>query len=327
MADIPPPVPLFLLSPPRSGSTLLQRMVATHPDISTVSEPWILLPLAELVRNDLSVARYDRHLATRGVSEFLGAVDDAGPDEFIRRVALDAYGSAAPGAMYFLDKTPRYYLLADWLPVVFPESRSIALVRNPLAVAASIIGTWGGGRWNLFLYRVDLYTGMERLADIAATKRFPVFRYEDLVADPDGTLTAVLEAFGVEGGADVSSFGSVELKGSMGDPTGGARFGGTVSESSASSWSTAFANPLRRIWALVYLRRLGRARLAALGYDYDMLRRETLAAPWSFDHLISDVALMAGGSVYVAIAELLPSKARGIFDWLWERRSSFRGDR
>ncbi|MBT8101022.1 MAG: sulfotransferase, partial [Gammaproteobacteria bacterium] len=37
--------PVFLLSLPRSGSTLLQRMLMTHPAISSVPEPWLLLPI------------------------------------------------------------------------------------------------------------------------------------------------------------------------------------------------------------------------------------------------------------------------------------------
>ncbi|MBA3701438.1 MAG: sulfotransferase [Rubrobacteraceae bacterium] len=36
--------PLFLLSLPRSGSTLAQRFLAAHDAIATASEPWILLP-------------------------------------------------------------------------------------------------------------------------------------------------------------------------------------------------------------------------------------------------------------------------------------------
>jgi hypothetical protein len=38
------PTPLFLLSLPRSGSTLAQRILAAHGGIATTSEPWILLP-------------------------------------------------------------------------------------------------------------------------------------------------------------------------------------------------------------------------------------------------------------------------------------------
>jgi len=34
---------IFLISQPRAGSTLSQRMLGSHPDIYTVSEPWLML--------------------------------------------------------------------------------------------------------------------------------------------------------------------------------------------------------------------------------------------------------------------------------------------
>ena len=37
--------PIFIFSAPRSGSTLLQRVLAAHTQVATASEPWILLPL------------------------------------------------------------------------------------------------------------------------------------------------------------------------------------------------------------------------------------------------------------------------------------------
>jgi len=320
------PTPIFMLSPPRSGSTLLQRMLATHPEIATVSEPWIMLGLAELVRDDLSVSRYDRHLATRGIREFLDIAGDSGPNGYIRDIALDSYAAVSSGETYFLDKTPRYYLLADWLHDVFPDGRFVVLVRNPLAVAASIINTWGGGRWNLFLYRIDLYAGMDSLADIASQEGQAVLvRYEDLVADPETTVANVLDALEIAGTSNPSDFAEVELSGSMGDPTG-KRFGTLVSSTSLEGWSQTFSNPLRRLWAKRYLRRIGRDKLAILGYDLDLLQREISQHRLSMEHLASDIVLMMAGSIFVAIADVLPHAARRLFDWLWLRRSRLRAN-
>ena len=39
--------PIFLLSLPRSGSTLLHRMLASHPQVATLPEPWVPMPLFE----------------------------------------------------------------------------------------------------------------------------------------------------------------------------------------------------------------------------------------------------------------------------------------
>lgn len=36
---------IFIVSQPRSGSTLLQRILSAHSQICTTSEPWLALPL------------------------------------------------------------------------------------------------------------------------------------------------------------------------------------------------------------------------------------------------------------------------------------------
>ncbi|MFW6066259.1 MAG: sulfotransferase, partial [Planctomycetota bacterium] len=36
--------PLILFSLPRSGSTLLQRMLSLHGRIASTAEPWLLIP-------------------------------------------------------------------------------------------------------------------------------------------------------------------------------------------------------------------------------------------------------------------------------------------
>lgn len=35
---------IFLISQPRAGSTMLQKVLGSHPEIHTVSEPWVALP-------------------------------------------------------------------------------------------------------------------------------------------------------------------------------------------------------------------------------------------------------------------------------------------
>ena len=44
--------PIFIFSMPRSGSTLLQKMLMTNSEIASTAEPWLLLPLAAMQEND-----------------------------------------------------------------------------------------------------------------------------------------------------------------------------------------------------------------------------------------------------------------------------------
>ena len=90
----------------------------------------------------------------------------------VARFAGDLYSRVAPDAEYFLDKTPRYHLIVDRLLDAFgDQARFVFLWRNPLAVAASYLDSWGHGRWNLHYFANDLYDGVAKLADAYAAHR------------------------------------------------------------------------------------------------------------------------------------------------------------
>ena len=83
--------PVFLFSLPRSGSTLLQRMLSCHPDIATHSELWFLLPHLDAIENKYFQSVYSANSlnnATRGLLEQL----PDGSDDYYRAIrALRIY--------------------------------------------------------------------------------------------------------------------------------------------------------------------------------------------------------------------------------------------
>lgn len=292
--------PIFLLSLPRSGSTLLQRLLATSPRVATTSEPWLLLPQFLGYSDGPVFAAYQQRHLHRAFQEFLERVEGGAEAhrEAVRAFALHLYGRACgPGQTHFLDKTPRYHLIARQVLETFPDSPVILLWRHPLAVAASLMKTWCRGRWNLYHYRVDLYHGVVSLLD--AQERFreglTVVRYEDLVADPEARMAEIFARVGLPAETDATRrFGQVELAGGMGDPTLERNADETVRVADAS-WPGAFATPLRRRWARRYLSWLGDRRLAAMGYDLDATLRDLSSHPLSWRHAVSDVARMTYG--------------------------------
>ena len=63
-------------------------------------------------------------------------------DKAIRRLVLETYDEIdRQGKQYFLDKTTRYYLILDFLERVFPRAKYVLLLRNPVAIATSILKT------------------------------------------------------------------------------------------------------------------------------------------------------------------------------------------
>ena len=169
-AETTQPAPIFLLSLPRSGSTLLQRMLATHPAIATGPEPTFLLPLLHIDATDGVAAIYDQRYTSQAVEDFMASTPRGSQtfDEMVRAAATTVYVRASPrGTRYFLDKTPKYHIIVEDILRIFPDSPAIVLWRNPLSVIASLMSTWGGGdgRWILHHFRLDLYRGLPALID------------------------------------------------------------------------------------------------------------------------------------------------------------------
>ena len=87
---------------------------------------------------------------------------------------MTLYSQAAEdGASYFLDKTPPYAHFLPELARTFPEAKFIALWRNPLAVVASIVETFCGGRWEPDRYPLSLYAALAALVDSTQTASGP----------------------------------------------------------------------------------------------------------------------------------------------------------
>lgn len=297
------PEPIFLLSAPRCGSTLLQRILAAHPEVATLSEPWVLLPLLYAERGEGVYAEYAHVDFARAFTDVCRALPNGRQDWYaaVRAYAGEIYARAAGReTRYFLDKTPRYSLAAEELFRAFPDSRFVVLWRHPLAMLASILNTWHGGRWNLHYFKADVFCGVERLirAVQAQPGRAFALRYEDVVREPEKRLRSVFSYLDLDWDPDVlHGFEDIHLGGRMGDQTGTRRYR-EISVASLDHWKSTLANPLRKAWCRRYLRWLGQERLAFMGYELDALLAELDALTASRRHLASDALRMPYGLLY-----------------------------
>jgi len=297
------PTPVFLLSLPRSGSTLAQRILTAHPEVHSTPEPWLLLPHFYALKHHGAYAEYGHVAAAYAIEEFCEQLPGGRGDYVagLRELALGLYGSVSPpGTRYFLDKTPRYHLIPDEILEAFPEAKFVFLWRNPLAVAASMIETWAGGRWNLYRHKVDLFDGLENLISCYESNRDRVcaVRYEDLITDPE---TSWREVFGYLelpfDGSVLENFGSVELRGRKGDPSPNRRHDRVVRDS-LERWRETLDNPFRKAWCRRYLGWLGHGRAAAMGYDLDVLLRELGSVKPSSRRVGADLGDAGYGMLY-----------------------------
>ncbi len=295
---VPYPIPLFLCSLPRSGSTLLQRMLAAHAHISTASEPWVALPFLYATRTSGIMAEYNQKALHAALNDFFAQLPN-GKSDFdaeIRTLILRLYRKASkPGSIYFLDKTPRYLLVAEDLFRLFPDARFIFLYRSPLAVAASIIETFGEGRYNLPYYAVDLFACLENMLTCQGTyeDRICRVRYEDLVEGPERQLSKIATYLNLSySDALVSGVAGTRLRGTLGDRTGAGQYA-SVSTEPLEKWKNSLGSPRRKRWCRQYLQWIGEARLMQMGYDLSHLKSELDSVPFRFKTFFSDLRTSA----------------------------------
>jgi len=286
--------PIFLFSLPRSGSTLLQRLLGADDSIATTSEPWILLPHIYALRPTGVRAEYNHHRMVQAATDFVNEMPGGMADyeDELRRFILGLYRKAAGNerARYFLDKTPRYHVVSQEIIDLFPTGKFIFLWRNPLSVVSSMISTFGGGRWVIYAYKVDLFNGLSALVKTYVRNKDNVLavRYEDLVAEPELELRRICEYLEVDFHARLlEGIRTVSLSGRMGDPTGTREYL-SISAAPVEKYKATLHNRLRKSWCRHYLAWIGRERLATMGYESARLYDELRSTPTSSRGLFSD---------------------------------------
>lgn len=276
--------PVFLISLPRSGSTLLQNMLSASPHVASCTEPWILLPLLNLRNPGITRAAYFHHTAANAINDFVARIPDGEQhfDGATSRFALDLYESAARGRRYFLDKSPRYYLLVPKLRQLFPDARLILLVRHPLAVLASIAQTFNKGRFRWFDYWIDWIEGHRCMADAIrhSDEASRLVHYEDLVRTPAKTIACLCEWLDIPRTDDMisSNDGREKVAGKMGDKRGLTQ-GEGISPEPMERWRDFFPTNHRKAVARRMIDRLNPADLSTLGYPTDHLLQDLADIP------------------------------------------------
>lgn len=281
---------------------MLQRLLSAHDAVSSTAEPWFLLPPLWSLRPDGAYSTYSHREVHRAVGDMLPQLR-YGRRSYLDGVAAfaaEVYAAASdPGARYFLDKTPRYALIARELLETFPDARFIFLWRNPLAVVASVIETWMGGRFQPHHHMIDFFDGLDGLLEARATDHLHVatVRYEDLVTDTEDQVQRLLQFLGLprQDGL-VGEQANVELPGRLGDPLRHTHR--PVVASSVARWPRVFAAPVRRRWAHRYLDWLGPGRATAMGYDLDAIRRDLDAPAVRRDTIARDLYDMGKSALW-----------------------------
>lgn len=279
---------VFLIAAPRSGSTLLARMLGAHSRIHAPAEPHLLTPLAHLgYYARVERADYDPIIAAGGIREVVGALPRGELDylDALRactdRIYAGLLDGAGDGATHLLDKTPAYALVLDFVAKLYPRARYVVLTRHPFATWASFVESFFDGdhaaahRHNPLLERyVPAIARFLREKPVA----IHALAYEDLVHDPArhcealcGFLDLPYEPGMVDYGASAPA---PETARGLGDPITVARQTRPTTDSLAR-WAADWAGqPDKVSQAEAILARLPDEDLATWGYARRTLRDE-----------------------------------------------------
>ncbi len=206
---------VFIIGAPRSGSTLLNRMIGAHTRIHAPSEPHLLTPLAHLGYYErVDAAAYDPIISQLGVRELVDQLP-GGEGDYL--AALRAYSDAlyaqllaATPADRLVDKTPAYALVLDFVAKLYPEARYLVLTRHPMAVWSSVVDSFFDGDHELaHRHNPIIERYVPAIARFLRERPVPLqhIRYEELVAEPERHMRAACDFLGVDFEAGMVDYG------------------------------------------------------------------------------------------------------------------------
>ena len=188
------PVPIFILGMPRSGTTLLERLLGNHPQVASPGE----LP------------DFPRQLRYVADTHGMGVLDDslldrvAGADHaLLARRYLEQTQWRAQGRSHYIDKLPANWMLAGFIHKALPHAVILHMRRSAMEVCYSNYKALFGAS-HTYSYRLDElaahYRGYRATMDHWRQAMPGVVldvSYETLVDDPEATLRRVLAHCGL----------------------------------------------------------------------------------------------------------------------------------
>lgn len=185
--------PIFIVGMPRSGTTLLEQILSSHPAIHGAGE---LMDLNEVIMD----------APKRANRRFPDFVPDLGADDFRRmgEAYTERVWKLAPDAAFITDKMPANFFHIGMIRMMLPGAKIIHAMRDPMDSCFSNyarlfndtmefaydLGTLGR-------YYARYITLMRHWHNVLPQGAILDLRYEDMVADTEGQARRILEYVGL----------------------------------------------------------------------------------------------------------------------------------
>jgi hypothetical protein len=269
---------LFVIGTPRSGTTLLARMLGSHSAICNRPEPHLLTPLAHLgYYGTVQKAPYDPFNVAEAIQDFVNDLPRKEADylDACRAYTDTLYGRilATSEKTLFLDKTPAYALVLGFIAKLYPRARYIVLTRHPVAIFSSYVSSFFDGDYEVAQnHNPILNRYVPAIAHFLSERPVPLIhvRYEELVQTPATTLEAICAFLGLPFEPSMVEYGKHEhIEKGLGDPLGVKQHARPVT-TSVEKWTDDFAGNNRKIdFVRNIIAALDPNALRVWGYDQD----------------------------------------------------------
>ena len=188
-------LPIFIVGMPRSGTSLAEQVLASHPDVYGAGELEDIYNLVQKIDSELKPAN--------SYPQCLDSIDTR-YETALAEQHIKTLQQMAPDAKYVVDKMPHNFLTLGVINLLFPEATVIQCKRSSVDTCLSIYFqhfnkhhayssslVMLGRYYNLY---ADMMKHWKKTLDINIIE----LEYEKMIAEPETEMRQLLEKCGIE---------------------------------------------------------------------------------------------------------------------------------
>ncbi|HEY4919005.1 MAG TPA: sulfotransferase [Xanthobacteraceae bacterium] len=192
-------LPVFILGMPRSGTTLVEQILASHPRVCGAGE-------VKLFDQALGAVRDLAPGAAAGGATYPDMIADMQPEHFrlLGAIYAEQLAQLEPGALRIIDKMPQNFIYAGLIHLALPHAAIIHVVRDPIDTCVSCFAKLfvEGQAYSYDLTELGRYYAryrdlMAHWRRVLPPARMLDVRYEDVVADLEGAARRIVAHCGL----------------------------------------------------------------------------------------------------------------------------------